>query len=61
MRHNNRAHIVCNSSVMLFGGAQQAAQCSYRSIKLATDSLISIGHPEKGNKRKKMERKRMKW
>jgi hypothetical protein len=61
MRHNNRAHTVCNSSVTLFGEAQYAAQCTYRSIKLVADNLISIGHPEKGNKRKKMERKRTKW
>jgi hypothetical protein len=44
MRHNNREHIICNSSVMLFGGAQ----CSYNSIKFATDNLIANGHPEKG-------------
>jgi len=61
MRHNNRAHTICNSSVLLFGGAQYVAQCSYRSIKLATDNLISMGHLEKWNKGKKMERKGMKW
>jgi len=46
---------------LLFGEAQYVAQCSYKSINLATDNLISNGHPEKGNKRKKMERKGMKW